>query len=301
MVTSDQGESALAADHSHESDYGSRYSSEHRGAHSSPREPNANDHLQDLAQTIETVIIPRLRVNLGVSGLPAREKTAHEPELGPEVVETFTKLVMSQDNREAFRFIESLFERNVSLESVLLDLMAPAARHMGKLWVTDSCSFVDVTLGMTRIQQILRQSRQIAPHLLDKVQSKGQILLIPVPGEQHTFGLRIIEELLMRDGWDVTSNLRASVDDAIQMVSLFSYDVIGLSVSRERLLDPLHSIITFIRHHSLNRSVRIIVGGVVFNDKPELANLIDSDAVLTDIRQLLATANSLSRSIQLDA
>ncbi len=301
MVPSDQGESALAADDPYDTDYGSLYSAEQRGSRSSWDEQADKVHLQDLAQTIENVIIPRLRVNLGVSGLPVREKASNEPEIGPDVVETFAKLVMSHDNREAFRFVESLYERNISLESVLLDLMAPAARHMGTLWVTDACSFVDVTLGMTRIQQILRQSRQNSPDNLIKSQSKGQLLLIPVPGEQHTLGLRIIEELLMRDGWDVTSNLLASVDDIIQMVSLSSYDVIGLSISRERLLEPLQSIITLIKHHSMNRSVRIIVGGVVFSDNPELAHAIDSDAVLTDARNLLATANSLSRSVQLDS
>lgn len=263
-----------------------------------PREPTVQNYLHDLTETIEHIIIPQLQVNLGVSGLPAHEWTTNEPEFGPETVETFARLVISHDNREAFRFVESLLERNIALETILLDLMAPAARHMNHLWVTDTCSFVDVTLGMTRIQQILRQSKQFARHFVDKIQSKGQLLLVPVPGEQHTFGLRIIEELLVRDGWDVTSNLRARVDDIIQMVSLKAYDVIGLSMSRERLLEPLQSVITFIRHHSINRSVRIIVGGVAFDDTPELAKRIDADAVVTDVRHLLATANALSSTVQ---
>ena len=44
-------------------------------------------------------------------------------------------------------------------------------------------------------------------------------MLVPAPGEQHTFGLRVVEEFLLRDGWEVRSNLRASEDEVVQLVS----------------------------------------------------------------------------------
>ena len=45
------------------------------------------------------------------------------------------------------------------VERVLLDLLAPSARLMGEMWTADQVSFVDVTLGLSRIQQMLRQLR----------------------------------------------------------------------------------------------------------------------------------------------
>jgi methanogenic corrinoid protein MtbC1 len=299
LTTSDRGENTATASDPQSADYGSIYPSDPFESAANARRSPFDGHLHELAGTIENVIIPRLRVNLGVSGLPAREAVISEIGIGTEIVESFAKLVMSHDNREAFRFVERLFEWNISLESILLDLMVPAARYMDHLWVSDSCSFVDVTLGMTRIQQILRQCRQFDVGITTKSTIRGHILLVPVPGEQHTFGLRVIEEMLMRDGWEVTSNLRASVDDIIQMVSDSPYQVIGLSISGERLLEPLHSIIKLIRHHSLNRSIQIIVGGAVFRDKLELATLIDSDSISSDARDVLDTVNALSRSLNI--
>ncbi len=250
------------------------------------RQKNApRDHLNELARTIESVIIPQLRANLGVDDEAKPGAEWGKIDLKINEVERFARLVMSSDHREAFSFVESLLERGVALESVLLDLMAPAARHMNALWTADTCSFIDVTLGMTRIQQILRQCRQVSDPVMDDPQLKGNVLLVPVPGEQHTFGLRIIEELLMRDGWSVTSNLRASFDDIVQMVGTSFYDVIGLSMSRERLLVPLQSVIKLIRHHSQNHYVRILVGGAIFVENPDLSRHIDCDAVLADARQ----------------
>jgi methanogenic corrinoid protein MtbC1 len=266
------------------------------------RQKNAtSDHLHELARTIESVIIPQLRVNLGVGDEAKPDGEWGKIGLENDGVERFARLVMSADHREAFSFVESLLESGVSLESVLLDLMAPAARHMNGLWAADTCSFIDVTLGMTRIQQILRQCRQLSDPIMDDLHLKGKVLLVPVPGEQHTFGLRIIEELLMRDGWSVTSNLRASFDDIVQMVGDGFYDVVGLSMSRERLLVPLQSVIKLIRHHSQNHYVRILVGGAIFAENQDLSRHIDSDAVLADARQAVEIVSAFFPRVPLNS
>jgi len=317
LAPSDRDEDAARAIDSGASDYSSGYPVDPRdtasfqadveasyhpkSGHRNPLKNRPSDHLHDLARTIESVIIPRLRVNLGVSGLtrPDGELGRFEPD--SQDLERFARLVMSADHGEAFRFVESLMERSILLESILLDLMAPAARHMNALWAADTCSFVDVTLGLTRIQQILRQCRQLADPVMDDSQFKGNVVLVPVPGEQHTFGLRIIEELLMRDGWSVSSNLRASFDDIVHMVSTNFYDVIGLSMSRERLLEPLQSVIKLIRHHSQNRYIRILVGGAVFEEHPDLSRQIDCDAVVLDARQAVEIVGAFHPHIPLNS
>jgi methanogenic corrinoid protein MtbC1 len=249
-------------------------------------------HFDELADTIERVIIPKLLVHLGISGLPTRETLLAGHGIGPEIVESFTTLVMAGDNREAFRFVERLFEHSICFETVLLDLMVPAAHKMGDLWVCDQCNFVDVTLGMTRIQQILRQfrhrNRDTALH------RKGNVLLLPVPGEQHTFGLRVMEELLIGDGFDVTCHLKAGLDDILQLVSQKPFDIVGLSLSNKKLVEPLNSLIALIRHHSMNKLIHVIVGGSMFGNNTEIVATIDSEIVSGDAKELLERFNALS-------
>ena len=73
MTTSDRGESTATASDPQSADYGSVYPSERFESAENARRSPFDGHLHELAGTIENVIIPRLRVNLGVSGLPARE------------------------------------------------------------------------------------------------------------------------------------------------------------------------------------------------------------------------------------
>ncbi|NJK90043.1 MAG: cobalamin B12-binding domain-containing protein [Myxococcales bacterium] len=86
---------------------------------------------------------------------------------------------------------------------IFLDLLAPVARLLGDLWLIDLCTFTDVTIGLSRLQQLVRE---LAPAFEDGHDLRGfghRALLAPAPGEQHTFGMHLVEEFLRRAGWDV--------------------------------------------------------------------------------------------------
>ena len=245
-----------------------------------------------LAETIEKVIVPRLLLNFGVDTAAVVSAISAGTPLDRDTISGFCRLVVGADSRDAFRFVEILLERGVSVESILLDLMAPAARVMGELWESDLCSFVDVTVGLARIQQITRQIRPYGVGNLDISDQKGAILLVPSPGEQHTFGLKIVEEFFLRDGWDVDCLLRAGAEEIAAAVADKPYDIIGLTLGGQRLLEPLRSAITLSRYHSLNRSIKVIIGGVGLADYPDLKTLVEADACVADVNDAVILANS---------
>jgi MerR family transcriptional regulator, light-induced transcriptional regulator len=247
-------------------------------------------HLHDLATTIESSIIPRLLLSHGLGRAVNDLSPISGFAIGADSVSDFAALVISEDNYEAMAFVEGMLSKGVPIESILLDLMAPAARLMGEMWTADLCSFVDVTLGLSRIQQMLRQLRGIAGGQGLSAEGKGRALLVPAPGEQHTFGLRVVEEFLMRDGWEVRSNLRANHEDIMRLASEEHYDFIGFSVSGERLIPSLQSAIEAVREVSRNRNVRIMVGGVVFAAHPEFVKKVRADAAISDAYQAVAIA-----------
>ncbi len=250
-----------------------------------------DSHLDDLAATIETAIIPRLLLSHG-GGRSMNDLSPQRPvNVTPQTVDVFTQLVFSPDNAEAIDFIEDVVSRGLRIERVLLDLLAPSARLMGEMWTADQVSFVDVTLGLSRIQQLLRQLRNMTDGSAVSAVNKGRALLVPAPGEQHTFGLRVVEEFLLRDGWEVRSNLRATEHDILQLAAEDSYDFVGLSLSAERLLPELQSAIAKLRKCSRNRTVRVMVGGVLFSGQSEYTRLVDADAAVIDAQQAVDKAN----------
>lgn len=203
------------------------------------------------------------------------------------VVETFAHLSFSADDTDAGQLIEQLMEDGVSAESLMLDLLAPAARLLGEKWCNDEANFLEVTLGLSRIQRLMRQLR-LPPARAGG--ERGAVLLMPAPGEHHTFGLRIIEELMIRDGWSVRLVLPPEEQAAGQLAAADHYDIIGFSVSAERLIPALRQAIAAVRAQSRNRNVRIIVGGVGLAGPLPLMPPLDADAVAADAQDALALA-----------
>jgi methanogenic corrinoid protein MtbC1 len=119
------------------------------------------------------------------------------------------------------------------------------------------------------------------------------VLLAPVPGEQHTFGLLMVMECFRRAGWDVSDELPTSSGELVAMVRGERFDVIGLSASCERWLDALASNIRSIRRASCNRAIVVMVGGQLFSECPELVARVRADATASDGRQVVAQAEKL--------
>jgi methanogenic corrinoid protein MtbC1 len=261
---------------------------------------SAGTLMKELAATIESAVIPRLLLVHGRNDRPRAIFAGPGCAIGPASVQSFVKLLMDHDSAVAGRFVDDLLLRGMPMEVVLLDLMAPAARLLGEMWTADLCDFVDVTLGLSRMQQMLRKFNGLTDTNHDGVGAGHSVLLVPAPGEQHTFGLRIVEEFLLRDGWDVRSNLKASHVETIELVSASYFDFIGFTLSGEVLLQSLTSAIADTRRMSHNRTIRVMVGGVIFSEHPELLGKVGADAIAHDAHDAVRQAGIWSRSARLN-
>jgi methanogenic corrinoid protein MtbC1 len=114
-----------------------------------------------------------------------------------------------------------------------------------------------------------------------------------VPGEQHTLGVIIVAEFLLRDGWRVLVGAPWTESDLLAMVSSESFDVIGFSVGCENRLASLKREIRRLRTASRNPNVRIMVGGKVFVDQPDMVSRVGADAYAVDARQAPDIAREL--------
>ena len=117
---------------------------------------SSESHAASLSRIIESQIIPRLmlahRAAQGASPLPAVD--VHAP--GPEAIAEFANIVISNGVSVAAAYVETQRASGMSLESVYIDLLSPAARHLGYLWENDLCDFTEVTAGLWRLQQLLQ-------------------------------------------------------------------------------------------------------------------------------------------------
>ena len=233
-----------------------------------------------LSRCIDTDVIPRL-----VLARRAMRETTRTDGTQPvhADVDAFANLVLTRDAVTARDFVRRLRDGGASLEQVYLDLLSPTARRIGEWWVEDSCDFADVTVALGNLQQVLHDVATMFQADLPPVENGPRVLLVPVPGEQHSFGLTIVGEFFRHAGWDVWTEPRiASGRDVVQLVRQQWLDVVGLSVASDVRVDGLASGIRAIRRASRNRGIGILVGGPVFVKHPELVAHVGADATAID-------------------
>jgi len=242
-----------------------------------------------LSRLISDAIIPRLS-----GGRPSGPELAgRAAQITAQDVAILVALVRQRRVEEMHAFVSQARARGADAEAVMLQLLAPAAQLLGEHWVRDECDFATVTIGVGCLQQALRR---LGRHDIDAPPRSDQprrVLLTAYPGEQHDFGLRIVDEFLHRAGWDVCSITPMTTADVEARVRRESFEIAGLSISQEAILPKFESLIAAIRRASRHRDIAIMVGGRVFLERPELAAEIGADGTAVDGRQAIAMAESL--------
>ena len=235
-----------------------------------------------LAKAIQHEIIPRLML---------AHRTPEECELPPDYaaikvtpdyVADFAKLILNRSDAQALACIESMRLKGAPIESIYLDLLAPAARYLGEMWEEDLCDFTDVTIGLGRLQKMLHEVNADFEKYKNPVSNGLHILLVPTPGEQHTFGLAMVAEFFQRAGWEVTGGPYDMFDDPVTLVKRHKYDVVGFSLATAQQLDRLTACISAVRKASLHRGICIMVGGPLFAACPEYVAQVGADLVAND-------------------
>jgi methanogenic corrinoid protein MtbC1 len=254
-------------------------------------------NVAELERMVEIEVVPRLLLARRGEIVPARCDAEPSLEAFPDAIAELARVVLRDSDSAAFAYVESIRAKGVPIERIYLNVISPTARHLGDLWLADLCGFTDVTVGLWRLQHVVRSmssSFQLgAAH--NRVQH--QALLVPLPREQHTFGLYMVAEFFRRAGWNVSSMPLQTADELFAVVHGEWFTVIGLSMSCEDRLDELASNICTIRRTSRNQGIGVMVGGNVFIDRPELVAMVGADMMAVDGRQAPAKAQELVMSL----
>jgi MerR family transcriptional regulator, light-induced transcriptional regulator len=246
-----------------------------------------------LARVIEADIIPRLLLAHREHGVQVDAPAGAPLDIPPGQAEQFAAATLTEEVASLLARVEALMAGGVTVETIYLDLLAPAARKLGSWWDEDACDFVDVTMGLWRIQEIVHALSALIPGAAPIDGAARRALFVPAPGEQHGLGAIIVEEFFRRAGWQTWSAPALSEDELVTMAASRAFDVIGLTVSVEHHLASLPRTLAAVRRASRNPGVLILVGGRVFVERPTLAAEIGADGTAADGRMAVELAKSL--------
>jgi MerR family transcriptional regulator, light-induced transcriptional regulator len=233
----------------------------------------------ELFAALQSEIIPRLVIANQVEAPAARALPAqHRPAFTAGDREALIGALLGEDASEVWRLTEGHLADGHLLSDLLVDLFANSARTLGDLWLDDSISFVDVTIGVCRLHETVHRltgSQETQP--ADELAGAPSILMASAPGEQHVFGVLVASELFRQQGWSVTLDMDGDATALARILSARHFDVLGLSVSSESLATDLPALVRTLRKASKNASIKVLAGGAAFAGSLQRARAAGAD------------------------
>jgi len=247
-----------------------------------------------LLRTIEGEVIPRLILAHRAVADGNRCDDLSSP-LRPGSSEVFelAKIVLRGNAAEALAYLRGLQTLGMSTETIYLELLAPVARHFGSRWEDETSDFVEVTLGLKRLQDLAHQLSDANSASQTPIKAGRRALFVALPKEQHVFGAQLVGEFLRRAGWDVWDAPGANEPDILALAEKEWFAVVGFSISAASQLPALAALIRKVRRISVNRNVRIMVGGLPFAGHPDRVAKVGADATAIDGKDAVDRAEQL--------
>lgn len=208
---------------------------------------------------------------------PQTKPNQYRNKLDEEEVNKLTNLLL--DSQEgSFEFaITILKTHGASINYIVLELIPEIARRFGKQWEDDSLSFADVSMGVSKLERAIHKLDYLfQANQLDRQQNKA-IFISGFPGSQHSLGSLIFGNFLTFCGWQVHRPNQTNIDSIVYGVSSKILQAIAISVSTNRQLEQLPSLIDLLRQKSQNPKIIVLVGGPLYNRAPEAFDHIEAE------------------------
>lgn len=231
----------------------------------------------DIARFVSNEVVPRLlRLHTEiVPDAPPVNELIEALRPSSTEIDALAHIVLGDDLEAAATYVTIMRDRGLSMETLYVELLEPTARHLGEMWDRDECDFIDVTIGVGRLQKLLAIFNDT--YTIPELGTRRRVLMATAPGNQHSFGASMIEKLLSAAGWQVDIEYSGNVAELVEAVRRSWFAVVGLTAGSDAQLEALKSVIVEIRKNSQNPQIGVLVGGPMFTQNPALALTVGAD------------------------
>lgn len=189
-------------------------------------------------------------------------------------------LVLNGDDIGINTMIASLAENGWDGNAILTNLIEPSARALGDAWLSDDCSELDLTIGLSMLQ-LAGHAVRSSPTPMALRQNRYKILLASAPGEQHSLGTSLLADLFTDAGWQVDMTFPDSNQALTNQLAAQKPDALDIGLSdalpREHTLTNLRKTVERSRFAAPDQLTVVSVGGRLFADAAATAENVGAD------------------------
>jgi methanogenic corrinoid protein MtbC1 len=197
----------------------------------------------------------------------------------------FVERVLSGRRRRAIQgLVDAVESGRCTLEDAYIRVLLPAQTEIGNMWhlgeitVSEEHAATDTT----------RSAMAVLSHRVPPPPDDAPcVITAAVEGNRHDIAVRCAADFVEMAGMR-SASLGADVpaDDLVHALKAFESSTVVLSVALTTHLDALARTVSAIRRSQNGQRVRVIVGGRIFDEAPDLAVKIGADAHASDPRDV---------------
>jgi MerR family transcriptional regulator, light-induced transcriptional regulator len=218
-----------------------------------------------LAERIENQIVPQLLGERAPFAIDERD--ADRLDFDERMITQWAELAVDDDVPALAEHFRAVLATEADLATVFLGILAPVARLLGQWGDMNRISFAEVDRSISTLEDVIQKfNHDHVPHAT-RGWRMGSILLSTCPGDEHSFGLRMVEELFRRDGWSLTSLVARSNGMITSELGRNHFHVLGLSIARASMLPNTALLVKEARAASLNPDLLIVLGGPAITEE----------------------------------
>ena len=206
--------------------------------------------------------------------------------LTPDAKE-FINAFFVNDKEKASKIILSYFDSintKNDLKKVYQELFEYTMEHIGLLWNQGKIDVSDVSRFTTFSKNYLTVLKKNIPSLTEKEADK-KITLLQVCGEEHNFGIRIVNNYLEVLGYDtylLEDNI--PIKSLVWFVEQYKINLLMLSATMNFNEDTIINTIKAVKNN--DNDIKIIVGGPLFNLNKNLWLQIGADDYAENVNKI---------------
>lgn len=189
--------------------------------------------------------------------------------------EQMLKYLLDGDYVAAKEMTFDILKTPSNILDVYMEIFQPVMYKIGDLWSRNEITVAHEHLASSIISRIMAST--YSDYVLTDVK-KGKAIVTASVSEHHQIGARMVADALEHDGWQVFY-LGANVPNSelLALIKEVSPVFISLSMTMAYHLDALLELIHMIKDNTDNDSIKIMVGGLAFNESPSLSHVVQAD------------------------
>ncbi|MFM1908876.1 MAG: hypothetical protein RL459_1199 [Pseudomonadota bacterium] len=184
-----------------------------------------------------------------------------------------------------------------SLADIYIHGITPCARLLGEWWCSDRLDFAMTTIASANLQQLLHDFSSEFLQESPEPHNGWSLLLLTEPGAQHSLGLFMLSEFFKRAGWTVTVAVPQDVAEFKRLFQSDWFDAVGISVSTDRHLGALGTLLPQLRKGAANLNMQVFLGGPMAFVAPTCLTGLGADVLTEDAPATVAYLTERLRAI----